>query len=81
MMLRFKELQKENEELSAMLEKSEKDIEDIRKQLEAKQSDYDSLKMSKMIEISDGDIASSKERLSRLIRNVNKCIAILSDDK
>ena len=34
-----------------------------------------------MIEITDGDLDGAKERLSKLIRDVNKCIAILSDEE
>ena len=41
---------------------------------------YQSLKMAKMMEITDGDLTGAKDRLSKLIRDVNKCIAILSDE-
>jgi hypothetical protein len=34
-----------------------------------------------MMEISDGDLQGAKDRLAKLIRDVNKCIAILSDEK
>ncbi len=81
MILRFQELKKENTELYAMVEKGEQDIKTLRTKLEQQQHDYDSLKMAKMIEITDGNMADAKERLSRLIRDVNKCIAILSDEK
>jgi len=81
MILRFQELKKENAELYAMVEKGEQDIKTLRTKLEQQQHDYDSLKMAKMIEITDGNMADAKERLSRLIRDVNKCIAILSDEK
>jgi hypothetical protein len=37
--------------------------------------------MAKMMEISDGDLQGAKDRLAKLIRDVNKCIAILSDEK
>ena len=30
--------------------------------------------------VGDGDLAGAKDRLSKLIRDVNKCIAILSDE-
>lgn len=33
-----------------------------------------------MMEISDGDIESAKRRLSGLIREVNKCITLLSEE-
>ena len=80
MLLRFQQLKKENEDLFAMVEKNERDIQELREKLEQKGRDYDSLKMAKMIEISDGDLEGAKERLSKLIRDVNKCIAILSDE-
>lgn len=81
MILRFQELKKENEELYAMLDKSEKDIENLRTQLAQSTNDYNSLKMAKMIEITDGDLENTKARLSKLIREVNKCITILKDQK
>ena len=80
MILRFQELKKENQELYAMIEKNEQDIKVLQEKLEQGQNDYQSLKMAKMIEITDGDLDGAKERLSRLIRDVNKCIAILSDE-
>ena len=81
MILRFQALKKENKELYAKVEKNETDISQLQAKLNQKQNDYDSLKMAKMIEITDGDLAGAKERLTKLIRDVNKCIAILSDEK
>ena len=80
LILRFQELKKENEELSAVIEKNAQDIKQLQERLEQGQNDYNSLKMAKMIEITDGDLSGAKERLSKLIRDVNKCIAILSDE-
>ncbi len=81
LILRFQDLKKENDELYVKLENGKQEIADIRAKLEQKQNDYDSLKMAKMIEITDGNLADAKDRLSKLIRDVNKCIAILSDEK
>ena len=81
LLLRFQDLEKENQELYGMLEKNEKDIAELRAKLEQQQNDYQSLKMAKMIEITDGDLSGAKERLAKLIRDVNKCIAILTDEK
>ena len=80
MLLRFQELKKENGELYQMLESNEKTMKQLQEQLAQKQSDYDSLKMAKMLEITDGNLDGAKERLSKLIRDVNKCISILSDE-
>lgn len=80
MLLRFQELKKENGELSRLLESNKETLKLLQEKLDQKQSDYDSLKIAKMIEISDGDLDGAKDRLSKLIREVNKCIAILSDE-
>ena len=80
MILRFQELKRENESLLATVEAGQKSVEELRQKLEQQQNDYQSLKMAKMMEITDGDLAGAKDRLSRLIRDVNKCIAILSDE-
>ena len=80
LLLRFQELKKENEEVLAMLEANKKTVKELQEKIDQQQADYDSLKMAKMIEITDGNLDGAKERLSKLIREVNKCIAILSDE-
>ena len=80
LLLRFQELKKENAELHAVIGESEKTVNQLKAEMAQKQHDYDSLKMAKMIEITDGNLAGAKDRLSKLIRDVNKCIAILSDE-
>ena len=80
MILRFQELKKEKGELYAIIEENEKTVNELHAKLEQQQNDYNSLKMAKMIEITDGNLADAKDRLSKLIRDVNKCIAILSDE-
>lgn len=81
MLLRFQELKKENEELYGMVEKNEQDIRDLQARLSQADRDYNALKMAKMLTITDGDLDSAKARVQKLIRNVNKCIAILSDEQ
>jgi predicted nucleic acid-binding Zn-ribbon protein len=81
MILRFQQLKKENEDLYAEVEKGQQELDLVCKKLEQQQSDYQSLKMAKMIEITDGDLSGAKDRLAKLIREVNKCIAILTDEK
>ena len=77
MILRFQELKKENEELYAMVEKNEQDIKVLQGQLAQAENDYNALKTAKMMEITDRDLQGTKERLSKLIREVNKCISML----
>ena len=81
MILRFNELKQENKDLYAMIEENELHIEQLKEKLSQQERDYQSLKMAKMMEITDGDLQAAKDRLSRLIRDVDKCIAVLSDEK
>lgn len=81
LLLRFQELKKENDELIAMVDQNEQSIKQLQARLEQQERDYNSLKMARMLEITDGDLQGAKDRLAKLIRNVNKCIAILSDEQ
>ena len=81
MLLRFQELKKENEELYRMVEKSEQEVKLLQEKLAQTEKDYNALKMAKMIEITDGDLQGAKDRLAKLIREVNRCIAVLGDGK
>ena len=79
LILQFQNLKKENDELYVMLEKNEDDVRNLRQQLQDKQREFDAFKAAKMLEVADGDIQSARERLAKLIRAVNKCIAVLSE--
>lgn len=80
LILRFQELKKENEELYRMVDKNEADIKALQEKLSRSEQDFNALKMARMVEITDGDLQGAKDRLSKLIREVNKCITILSDE-
>jgi predicted nuclease with TOPRIM domain len=80
MILRFQELKKENAELYAMVEEGEQHVKQLEAELAQKEKDYQSLKMARMMEITDGDLDGAKDRVAKLIRDVNKCIAVLSDE-
>ena len=67
--------------MHAELEASEQSVKALEAQLAQKEHDYQSLKMARMMEISDGDLKEAKDRVAHLIREVNKCIAVLSDEK
>lgn len=80
MILRYHEVKKENTELYAMMSEQEERIKQLEGQLAQARNDYDSLKMARMMTIVDKDLDGAKERVARMIRDVNKCIAVLSDE-
>ena len=76
----FRVLRQENADLYAELEGRDGEIKRLKAELAQNKIDYNNLKLAKMIEISDADIKESKMKISRLVREINKCINILSTD-
>ena len=81
MILHFKQLKKENSDLRAEIEKGKQEINDLQAKLTQANNDYNSLKMAKMMQITDGDLEGAKARVTKMIKTVNQCIAILSDEQ
>ncbi len=79
MILQYAELKKENDELYALVDQREQEIEQLQEELSQAETDYNSLKMAKMLEVTDGDMESAQKRVAKLIRDVNKCITLLSE--
>ena len=79
MILQYEEMKKENNDLYELVDQREKEIEKLEAQLKQARNDYNSLKMTKMIEISDSDMENAQKRISKLIRDVNKCITLISE--
>ena len=79
MILKFEDVKRENEELFAMVEERDAKIKELEDKLTQAKHDYDSLKMAKMMTISDSDMENTQKRIAKLIRDVNKCITLLSD--
>ena len=79
LILQFNEVKKENQELYDMVGQRDEEIKQLKAQLSQAQNDYNSLKMAKMLEITDGDLETAQKRVAKLIREVNKCITLLSE--
>ena len=79
MILKFEDIKHENIELYAMVDERDAKIKELQEKLTQAKHDYDSLKMAKMMTISDSDMETTQKRIAKLIRDVNKCITLLSD--
>ena len=79
MILKFEDIKHENAELYAMVDERDAKIKELEEKLTQAKHDYDSLKMAKMMTISDSDMEITQKRIAKLIRDVNKCITLLSD--
>jgi hypothetical protein len=79
MILQYEALKKENDELYALVDQREQEIKQLQGELSQAEADYNSLKMAKMLEVTDADMETAQKRVAKLIRDVNKCITLLSE--
>lgn len=81
MILQYSDLKKQNAALAARIAEQQDSIRLLQKQTQQMQADYNSLKMARMVEITNGDMENAQKRLAQLIRDVNKCITLISEAK
>jgi len=79
MILQYEAQRKENDELYTLVDQRDREITQLQKELAQAHADYNTLKMAKMLEITDGDMETAQKRVAKLIRDVNKCITLLSE--
>ena len=77
LILKFKQLKEENEELLNDLVAKDHELQKVKQANQLLEANYANLKMAKMLEVSDTDLGEAKQRISRLVRDVDKCIALL----
>ena len=79
LILEFGKLKQENAELYEMVDERDAQIKALQEKLSQAEHDYNILKMAKMMTISDADMEATQKRVAKLIRDVNKCITLLSN--
>ena len=79
MILQYEAQRKENDELYTLIDQRDREITQLQQELAQAHADYNTLKMAKMLEITDGDMETAQKRVAKLIRDVNKCITLLSE--
>lgn len=78
-MFLYEEQRQENANLRHLLMQKDDEIKKLelsRKELEAR---YTDLKMARTISLYDKDIKETKQRLTGLVREIDKCIALLNE--
>ncbi len=77
LMRAYEREQATSQALQQELDKNRQELEQKEKENEELRRDYELLKTARMIEVSGEDIKASRARIARLIREVDKCIALL----
>ena len=78
-MFLYDELKQENADLKHLLMQKNEEIKQMelsQKELEAR---YTDLKMARTLSLYDKDIKDTKQRLTSLVREIDRCIALLNE--
>ena len=73
------ELKRENAELKQLLEEEKKENERILAEYKELETSYTNLKTATAISLNGSDVKETKLRLSKIVREVDKCIALLNE--
>lgn len=80
LILQDKRLQKQVIEQQQKLEQAQQRIGDLEVENEILNNQYANLKVAKMLELTDGDLPAARARINKLVREVDKCIAIMKTE-
>ena len=75
----YNDLQEDNQTLKSALTEKENEIARLKQNILDLEEKYKSLKMARMISVNDKEIRDTKKKLSDLVREVDKCIALLNE--
>lgn len=78
LVLKHKSVVEDNNKLRIMLDERDTQINALKNQVAEIEKQYATLKMAKMIEITSAETESAQKRIAKLIREVDKCIAMLN---
>lgn len=77
-MYEFEKVRSERDELLSRIDEKDGEMKELQAQIRQLEQQCKSLKIAKMLEINDGDVESAKKRIDSLIRQVDRCIALLN---
>ena len=78
LILQYQDLKTENIRLREAIAEKNNAIKASSNEINALKESYNLLQTAKMMEIGDEDIKTTKAKLDRLIREIDKCIALLN---
>ena len=78
LILSYQKLAQDNQRLQQELVEKQQALAEALAQNQQLNMDYNNLKLARMMTVNGEDLQSAKNRLSRLIREVDKCIALLN---
>lgn len=77
----YKETKERNSKLESLLEEKENRLKELQQRCDTLEMNYNNLKQAKVISLSDNEIGQTRERLSKLVREIDQCIESLKNNK
>ena len=74
----YTKLSAETAALREQLTQQSVELAEVREQYDELTASYANLKLAKIISVNDSEIGDTQRRLSKLVREVDKCIALLN---
>jgi predicted nucleic acid-binding Zn-ribbon protein len=74
----YTQLSAENASLRKQMVQQSVELDKMREQYAELTTSYTNLKLAKIISVNDSEIGDTKRKLSKLVREVDKCIALLN---
>lgn len=78
LLFKYKQQKQLNLELSAKIEEQKISLTDLQMRYSALEHNYNNLKQAKIISLSDAEISKTKDRLSKMVREIDRCIESLN---
>lgn len=81
LILRNKELMQQNAQLWQQVTEDDARMQALKEENGKLQAQYADLKTARMLQLSDNDTRDAKQRMAKLVRDIDKCIAILKAER
>lgn len=81
LILQDKELRQQNAQLWQQVTDDDAQLQALREENKQLREQYATLKTARMLQLSDNDTRQAKQRMQKLVREVDKCIAILKAER
>jgi len=75
----YKSLQAQNAQLKADLERKQTDLMLAHQEVLELRKNYDHLKTARNLGVSESEKADSKQRITKMVREIDKCLALLDE--
>ena len=73
----YKQNVERNNELTAMVQQKENTLKELELRCVALEKNYNNLKQAKILSLNDNAVDETKERISKLVREIDRCIESL----